>query len=413
LCNACSFPAITDDGRLVACNGLRLHGTGRPAAHRDLARRPPQPELIRRQWSGPFLDTIRTIGPARLARELEGLSGAEHFRLRDDYRGMCDLCHHSGVDPQVVAALRNKLGTPEMHVQRAAAWYVIQGTRQQGVVNRDCVNRTSAARVFLHAAGASDNPSDHESEQVLGRADLDWSHLATYLAGCGMAKPLASALHSRGLRRWAPQFFLDRLQQGAVKDAIVEVIQQEAIRRMGEALADLGEPIVLLGESAAVGRSAFLAGLPVTRSMAAWEICAPSGIHRTLRQRLADGGFEPGHGGKDLAFRGVPVTLQERLLPGFWELPETAMLKRVSPIDNARGLQQLCAEGFILHTAFRSAAQLYTWGLGTAWDILQAVRRSGSIDGDLLARWTAACRAPRGLWTPIRVLCHEVELPLP
>lgn len=411
-CNACSFPAITDDGRLAACNGPSYFMGSESPLHIGTLRDTPLPELLRRHWSDPFLDTIRTFGPARLARELEGLAGAEHFRLRGDYRGMCDLCQHISGDPKVVAALRNKLGSPEMCAQRTATWYVIQGTRQQGVLNRDYVNRTGAARVFLHAAGVSDNLWDHESEQVLGRADLDWSHLAAYLAGCGMAKPLARALQSPGLRRWAPQFFVDRLRQRAVEDAVVELIQQSAIRRLDEVLADIGESAVLLGESSAVGRSALVAGLPVARSTAALEVYAPSALHRTLRHRLAKAGFEPRGGSRHLAFQGVPVALRERLLPAFWGLPETEMLRRACPIDHAQGLRQLCVEGFILHTAFRSAAQLYARGLGTAWDILHALRGTASVDTDLLARWATSCRAPRGFWTPIRVLCHELALPL-
>ena len=82
-CAACATPAVTDDGRMTACNGAGILLPRMVPAHRGVA-----PDGAARDPAGapssasPILETIRTFGPARLRDELSALPGFEGLLFR-------------------------------------------------------------------------------------------------------------------------------------------------------------------------------------------------------------------------------------------------------------------------------------------------------------------------------------------
>ena len=75
-------PAVTDDGRLTACNGPAYFAPGGSPLMVGSLREEPLRALLARHRQDPILDTIRTFGPARLRDELGALPGFESFPFR-------------------------------------------------------------------------------------------------------------------------------------------------------------------------------------------------------------------------------------------------------------------------------------------------------------------------------------------
>ncbi|HUK42378.1 MAG TPA: hypothetical protein VLX11_15085, partial [Candidatus Acidoferrales bacterium] len=88
------------------------------------------------------------------------------------------------------------------------------------------------------------------------------------------------------------------------------------------------------------------------------------------------------------------------------------MLAHVRPIEGNH-LFTLDPEGFLLHAGIHASTHLFSYGLKTAWDIFWALQCFPDLDWGRLARWVGACRMARGFWVPMRVLCRELEMPVP
>ena len=112
LLRACAVPAVTDDGRLTACNGPAYFAPGSSPLIVGSLRTETLGTLLERHRQDPILDTIRTSGPAGLRDELQTLPGFERFPFRARYLGICDLCLHITSDANAVAALRRRLAVP-------------------------------------------------------------------------------------------------------------------------------------------------------------------------------------------------------------------------------------------------------------------------------------------------------------
>ncbi len=212
-CSACEQVTLTDNGRVVACNGpsyfepassglvLGEYRSGTTALS----------ELIARHRSDPVLETIRTEGPARLAEILSSLPGFESFPFRDDYGGMCALCLHINRDPEAVKTLRDHLSQPEQ-IAILLAKRIVRERAGQGALNRDGVNERLAPIALLRLLLGIPNGS---SDRVLGRADLDWHRWMERLRGLGMLHLLHAHRNDAALARWAPSFFLDAAEEAA------------------------------------------------------------------------------------------------------------------------------------------------------------------------------------------------------
>jgi MoaA/NifB/PqqE/SkfB family radical SAM enzyme len=417
-CTACAFPAITDDGRLCACNGPSYFE--RPGSPLVLGRigEASVAELLERHRRDPILDTIRTLGPGWLRDELRRLPGFAAWSASRRWLGICHLCHEITRDPAAVAALRERLAEPEAAAARLAAWQVIEGSRRRGALSAGHVSGLGACRLFLRAAWEPHAGFGPEAERILGRADLDWRWLADYLGGSGLARPLLSALDLPALTRWAPEFFLEAVRRRAVSDGLAEVVQRETIERVGEALRALGGRGVLLKGTALLLRTP--PGYAPRATTDVDVLVAPA-LAPGLRARLLAGGFE---GAPEAApstfqhlapirFQGIWVEIHTRVMPAFWGLPEAELVASARPLEDAPGFSTLDPEGLLLHAAVHCSAHFFSFGLRAAWDLLTVLRMAPGLDWERLRRWAGALRMPRGFWAPVRVLAEDLGLPVP
>ena len=419
-CNACSFPAITDDGRVVACNGPSYFARPDSPLNVGSLRQESLRTLLERHRTDPLLDTIRAFGPARLRDELKRLPGFASFPFREQYHGMCDLCHHITSNGAAVTALRLRLADSEPTAARRAAQRVIDEQRRGGTLSLDYVNGVGGCRTFLRAAWETETRWTPEAEKILGRADLDWQRLGVYLSACGLARPLLRSLKDPELTRWAPRFFTERLERQALLDGMYELVQREAIRRIDSALRKIGSTGILLKGAAFLALAGDAASPPV-RATGDIDLYVSPQHALTLRSELLKEGFvgsidaprRVAHHLSGVVFQGVLIEIHTSVEPSYWGVPEREMLSYTSPLKGLDALFTFEAEGLMLHAAAHTSRHLYTRGLKTAWDLLWLCRKFPSIDWERLARWVEMSSAPRSIWVPVRVLCRELDIPLP
>ena len=420
-CSACAVPAVTDDGRLTACNGPAYFAPDSSPLIVGSLRREPMGALISRHRTDPILDTIRTFGPARLREELEALPGFERFPFRARYLGICDLCLHVTSDAAAVAALRRRLEDPGLAAERHAAWLVIQDSRRRGELNSGHVNGPGAANVFLRAAAEPTARWTRDTERILSRPDVDWKHWSSYLAACGLARPLAPVLGDPVLARLAPAFFTDAVRAAAVREGILELVQRDVLRRVDGALRTIGARGVLLKGMALMLR-AHEEGAPVSpRATTDIDVCVEPGRAPDLRRHLLDLGFkgDPSarptstHHLAPVKSQGIAVEIHTRLVASYWGLPESEMLSRARPLASLASVDTLDAEGLLLHSVVHCSQHCFSHGLRAGWDIQAILRDRPAFDWDRLARWVSGMRAPRAFWVPAVVLTRELGLPLP
>ncbi len=420
-CAACSVPSVTDDGRLTACNGpAYFAAAGSPLIVGSL-RETPLPALLAKHRQDPILDTIRTFGPSRLREELGAIPGFESFPFRKRYLGICDLCLHVTSDPKAVAALRARLGEPGPAAERRAAWLVIQDSRRRGELNSQHINGPAAARVFLRAAVEREARWENDANRILGRPDVDWNRWASYLAACGLARPLMPALGDAELAGAAPAFFGEALRTASLREGIRELIQRDVLRRVEAGLSSIGARGVLL-KGMALALRAREGGDPVPpRATGDIDVYVGPDHGPVLRRRLLELGFrgQPDarptstHHLAGVALQGILVEIHTGITAPHWGLPETEMLERARPLSSHDRLDTFDPEGLLLHAVVHCSQHCYSHGLRAAWDILAVMRDSAELDWDRLARWVRGMRAPRGFWVPVAVLSRELGLPLP
>jgi hypothetical protein len=417
-CSACAFPAIAEDGRVMACNGpAYFERTSSPLVVGSLADTT-LPELIDRHERDPILETIRTKGPAGLRDELRRIPGFETYPFRSTYRGICDLCHAITRDEKAVAALRDRLARPDLAAARRAAWQVIAGNRQRGAISSSYVNGPAACRIFLRAAWQPDAPFDDDAPRVLGSAHLDWRKLAAYLGGSGLARPLTPVLDHAELRRWAPAFFRDAVRQRSIADGLRELVQRHIIGEIDGILGDLGARGVLLKGGAMLVRTS---RGRIPRSTADIDLLVDPAVGPALRNQLIDRGFEEGSGrGHDtyhhlepISFQGVTVEIHTRLMARFWGLPERELLTDRLPVSEWPSLDTMGAEALAFHAVVHTSSSFYSYGLKAAWDLRVLAEAYPELDWARLARWARTLPAPRAFWVPMGLLARELNVGVP
>ena len=420
-CSACAVPAVTDDGRLTACNGPAYFAPDSSPLIVGSLRRETLGALIARHRTDPMLDTIRTFGPARLRDELKALPGFERFPFRARYLGICDLCLHVTSDPAAVAALRRRLEDPGLAAERRAAWLVIQDGRQRGELNSGHVNGPGAARVFLRAAAEPEARWTRDTERILSRPDVDWKHWSSYLSACGLARPLAPVLGDPVLARLAPAFFTDTLRAAAVREGILELVQRDVLRQVDGALRTIDARGVLLKGMALMLRAHEEGARVSPRSTTDIDVYVEPGRAPDLRRHLLHLGFKGSpsarptstHHLAPVKSQGIAVEIHTRLVASYWGLPESEMLSRARPLASLASVDTLDAEGLLLHSVVHCSQHCFSHGLRAGWDIQAILRDRPALDWDRLARWVSGMRAPRAFWVPAVVLARELGLPLP
>lgn len=408
-CNACSSPAITDDGRLVACNGPSYFAPKHSALALGSLQDSTFEQLLRSHQEDPILETIRTQGPARLAQEMRD---DDEFRLKPQYSGMCELCNHICSDPHAVKVLRQRLSAPELVAERAAIARVIERAREGGSLSRPVVNSLGIAQVVFARLGGRKHVRE---ESVLGRGDLDWVRLANYLVACGLERYTLEGFASQ--RGVLPKIFLKPLESAAVRSGLRELLYRDALRHLAQTLRQMDLEAVLLKGGAAIARGS-------QRTAGDIDLWVAPHQAETLRQRLLEQGWQemegqPGarHHLAPIAFRGIPLEIHTRLMPRFWGLPEAEMLQERQSLSAAyphyAPLSVLSPEAALLHCLVHCSKHLYSHGLKSAWDCHAILTENRDLDWSKLRRWSQAMPMPRTFWLPLRVLARDLGFSIP
>ncbi len=431
-CTACCVAAVTDDGRMTACNGPSYFSDASSPLVVGSLHEYSFGELMKKHRHDPILETIRTFGPSRLRRELEQMpeSGVE---LRDSYSGMCDLCLHLTSQPQAMAALSERLVQPRFVAERFAAQRVMKAARScGGELERDFVNTIGACRLFLRAITEPAKNWEHDVERIWGRADFDWNEQAVHLVRCGLAIPLQNALKERALSRWAPPFFIEKLHRQALTDSLRASLQREALRHIAQACREVGARGVLLKGTAMMAldhehqtENPDIEYSISTRSCCDVDVLIAPEHSLQVRELLLQRGFVQAIDDDGdvtllrelpaMTYHGVLVEIHQRVMDATFALPETEMLSRAQPLQSAswQGLFTLDAAAMLLHDMMHLSGHLFAHGLKSAWDILWIDERFSQIDWKTLEKWAQQSGINRGFWIPLRVLSQELSLPIP
>jgi pyruvate-formate lyase-activating enzyme len=397
-CSACGIPALTDDGRLTACNGPSYFlPPGNPLAVGSLAEAP-LGELLARHRDDPILDTIRTEGPAGLRDALLRIPGFAGFPFREGYSGMCDLCHHITSSPDAVAALRVALSVPERAAERVARQRLIEREREGGTLSRARANTDGAARIYL--AMAAGEPVDAGSAgRVLGRADLDWRARAEALIAAGLARPLLGRLDEPAFARWAPALFGSMLGQAAILDQARELRQRAALERLAAALRAEGAEGTVVGGAGLWPWGRADGGS--RRAVGAIEVVVSPETARRVRSQIGNGAGS------------APIALRSEIAPPPWGLPDGEILRAARPIPDPAldGLRRLAPSDALVCALVGASASGLRAGLEVAFDAWAALR--DEIDPARIASLVAALKTPRGFWVPARILATRIGVPIP
>jgi MoaA/NifB/PqqE/SkfB family radical SAM enzyme len=413
-CSAVAQAAISEDGRVLACNGpAYFQPDSSPLVLGKLSQASLH-DLLKKHWEDPVLATIRSFGPARLREELRSMPGFDGF-LRDEYSGQCDLCLHITSSPQSVDALREKLGQSQYVAERAAKESIMQATRGS-LLSRDYVNGAGACEVMLSAALGNGWPE--QTSRILGRADLDWNHLLEYVCACGLAGALVMPCKEPEFARWAPSFVGERLQQRATMDALRELAQRQAMEVIGAALAEIGAQGILLKGMAlraldlAEGNAAH-SRIPGDMDILVRDAAAAGRLRRMLIDRGFSGDPEARRTGPHhlapVMFRGVPLEIHTDVLPSFWGYPDADALQNLVPVSDKYPIFAPSREAMLLHEAMHNTTHMFSHGLKLAFDVSRIVRL-GAVDWSRLAELARATRCPRAFWAPLRVVARTLNL---
>ena len=423
-CNACNSPALTDDGRLIACNGPSYFNAPPSPLHVGALAGDDLETLLRRHRGDTVLEAIRTQGPAWLLGELETLPGFENF-ARPAYGGMCDVCLHLNSDAAAVAALRAHLDDGRLQAERAARRQVIAAVRRQNW-HREAVNRTGAARLWWRAIGNTATLDEAGAGALLGRADLNWSAQLLYLSQCGLAGPLLPALDHPSVVRFAPEFWRDKMRAQARVDVLRALVQRDALREIAAAARAVGARGVILKGGALLALDAQTSGQLPLRSCCDLDVYFAPDVAARVHGALAGRGFRVCEDGLSVGARGrhqlpglvkgaVSIEIHQTLLPAFCGAPQRAMLRGARAVEDAElhGLRVLAPEAFLLHSALHCSKHLWTHGLKVAYDCAWIIERFPDLNWKWLERLAARTGMKRGFWAPLAPLARELELPIP
>lgn len=414
-CNACCAPAVTDDGRMTACNGPAYFLSDDSPLVIGSIHDSSLKSLIEKHMDDPILETIRRAGPERLLRELEDAGVARELGIRKQHSGLCDLCIDINSNPAAVAVLRERLAAPRYQAELAARRMMIKTAQRDGEMRIENVNGPGIAHLWMDADQENQQRWAERAEKLIGRADFDWRRNADYVIACGVARAIAPATGRTAVTRWAPTFFAERVRAAALREGITELTQREVLRRVAAALAEIGETGVVLKGGAFMALEVF-GGAPsgnlLRRAAGDIDVVVSPSIAHGLRRRLLSGGFKGElhasrtgpHHLAPLSLNGATLEIHTRIMPAFWGLPEREMLDAAVPLSSMPSLSTLSLEGMMLHALVHSTAHLFSHGMRAAWDCAWLTERYGAPDGERLLGWVRGLAMPRSFWVPARVL---------
>ncbi len=416
-CNAAGIPVITDDGRVMACNGPSFFQPSTSPLHCSGADEPIAKGL-HRHTTNQILEGIRVFGPGRLLQELATLPAFADFAVRDGYRGMCDLCLHLTGTPAAAEALRTHLGSPQLQAEMQAVRRVIQGTGRQ-LRSLPLLNEIVGPRLLFDATFDPSHRLPASAVQVFGRADLDWSRLTTYLTACGLSGPILPILKDPILERYAPGFFHDAIRRGGEATAIKTLVAREVLRTIGLVLDRAGATAVALK-----GASRLLESdpSPVGPALGDIDLLVPGGRAAEIHRLLIEAGFgvsrsNPGTQGEaahhlaPLHHLGIAVEIHSRVAEPHTGIPEAALLAGIRPLRGP--FQALSPEAHFLHVVAHNAWHMFKLGLKSAWSARRILEAHPDFDWTALLALVRQFRGARAFWAPLRVWHRELGLGVP
>jgi hypothetical protein len=415
-CNAAGIPAVTDDGRVMACNGPSFFQPATSPLHCSAAGTPIA-EGLHRHASDPILEGLRVLGPSRLLRELSKLPAFAGFEVRDQYRGMCDLCLHLTGTPAAVEALRGHLASPSLQAEMQATRQVVKSASRE-LRNLPLLNEIAAPRLLFDAMFSPTHRLPPEGEQAFGRADLDWNRLLNYLGACGLSRPLLPVLEDPVIRRYAPGFFRDTVQRKGEAAATKTLLARQVLRRIARTLEEIGARGVLLKTPAIALHAAPEDHVPAPGDI---DLLVLDGHAEAVRTRLLESGFEPTaertgrrpirHHLPTIIGSGIAVEIHHKICPPEAALPEREMLRDLLPLEGP--IFRMRPEPLLLHIVSHSVRHQFRLGLKTAWAARRILETSADFDWDRMLELLRQYPCARAFWAALVVLGRHLHLPVP
>jgi hypothetical protein len=431
-CFALQIPAITDDGRMTACNGPSYFLPPSSSLALGSLKDSSVADLLKKHRDDPILQTVRLFGPGRLREELSQIPGFENFRWKQSYTGLCDLCLHINSNEAASAALRDRLSDPSLVAERAARQMVIDGITTRGETGREYVIGPAAAKLWMSGARGARIRNTRmwreDAARTLGRADSDWRQMSDYLAACGLSAPMLEVARDEAVARWAPSIVAERLQAKALRGARRDLIQRQVLKAIDAELTELGSRGVLLKGGATLAlelsepqRFGQKDGQLPRRACGDIDVVVDPRFANALRQRLIARGAtgatdDPRTAPHHLAavsLWGIPIEIHTRIMPSWWKLPESEMLEKLEPCTKFNSLFSLGPEAMLLHAFMHCSSHLFAYGLKTAWDAAWIVERYDRIDWRLVRSWANRTAMSAGFYLPARVMRSALGIALP
>lgn len=285
-CAACSQATVTDDGRVIACNGPSyFEKQSSPLLVGDCGDPARLEHLLQQHAEDPFLEAIRVEGPLRLKEILSELDGFEDFPFRPEYQGMCELCLHISRTPEAVTALRAHLSTPEQKAVTVARRRLREQVRTEALAGGG-FNEFAGPKAVM---GAMIEQPPSVWARSITRADLDWRRLAERMAEAGLLHLWRERRKDPYLSRWVPQFVWkagDGLEHG--------IEQQRSLQeRVVTSAREAGFTVRLAGASALLAsggrRIPSRVSLLTEQDPLALERCLAARWGRELRLEISRG----------------------------------------------------------------------------------------------------------------------------
>lgn len=404
-CNACGFLAVTEDGRLTACNGPSyFEKEPSPLALGSLEREP-LTDLLRRFSQDPLMNGIRTQGPVALLKVARALPELKDVAWQTNFSGMCGACQVLCSQPRIVDALRNHLSQDAVAARQAALRRVLEGSVRGGQLDLRVLNGPAQARATLEL--------ERNWDHVWGRADFQWKDWLEQITQQGLE--LWIEAHREALRRWAPEWILSQLGRYARASGVHHLVLKDCLRRLARQCQDLGfKPVLLKG-------AALIAQDPegISRIPGDIDLWLPEDQARVLRRHLVASGWQgegedaegASHHLACVSWKGIVVEIHHRLMPLFWGLPEAELLQTAKPLSAFPPLQVMSHEAHLIHTMVHCSKHLLTQGLKSGWDLRWLNLRGW--DPAQVVKLASRLRFPRSFWTPLFQLSEQLGLELP
>lgn len=420
-CNACDRAAISDDGRVMACNGPSyFSGADSPLVVGSIEENSVG-ELLDRHARDPILEAIRVQGPLHLKNLLDEANFRPR-KSREVFTGLCDLCLHLTSDPEAVGFLRETLSTPLEEARRESLRQMIEAKRRGGEFHRSFVNGVGITRTVLEAAlpGVAEDFS-MQAPHLLSRSDLDWQNLLRLIRGNGLARAFVSFSEQPQVVGSAPAFFGEAIRESALRESLKLVQVEKVLRTISRILLERDLEAVLLKGAGLMAHCMSEGEKIPCKAPGDIDLHISPEHAREVWEALVDKGYsEVGiasrtHHLPALRHGGVTVEIHFRIMPEKCGLPEDELLASSVPVSGWEPFRVLSREGIILHTAVHFTHESYTHGLKSFWAMLYALSLSEdeSISWSKLERWSERIAWPRAFWVPVQVACEDLGFPFP